>query len=177
MPIKGDNIFAELAAINKAVKQLPILVGNRAEKFFKKNFDLEGFQGNTGLEQWAQRSPMAARNEGRKILRDSGDLYNDIEKRVAGNRIKVLVAGTSAKYADIHNFGGKIKIRVTPQMKKWAYAIFKKTNTPFYFNLSITNKKIIEIDMPQRKFIGNSAQLDRIIKDLIEKKLLEVTTK
>lgn len=175
MPIKGDNIFEEIKQIQKAVKELPLQIGNKAEIFFKKNFDLEGFQGNSGLEQWAQRSPMAARNNGRKLLRDSGDLYNDIEKRVIGNSIKVLVAGNSARYADAHNFGETIKIRVTPKMKAWAFAMFKKTNTPFYFNLSITTKKVIEIKMPKRQFIGNSTQLDRIIKELIEKKLLEAT--
>jgi phage gpG-like protein len=164
MPIKPGTIFEEIEAIQRAVRQIPLLIGNEAENFFKDNFNLGGFQGDKGLEPWKPRKENFGRK--RAILVNKGNLKKGIRKFVIGNIIQVKVTGVATAYADIHNQGGVTHPTVTPKMKAWAWAMFKKTKLAKYKAIALS-KGSLTINIPQRKFIGNSRQLDKLINKLI----------
>ncbi len=67
---------------------MPKRIGKMAVNHFKNNFETESFEG----AKWKTRSPKAPRNEGRKLLRDTGRLYRAIKEEVQGGSIRVFVA-------------------------------------------------------------------------------------
>lgn len=153
--------------IKKTVRNLPLQIGNEAEVFFKDNFNKQGFD-DDGLDKWVERKhPVPGRN----ILTKSGRLKKEIRKQVIGLKVMVKVMGASEKYADIHNFGGTITIRVTDKLRKYAWKMWYATGAGYWKGIALTKKSTLTIKMPQRKFIGASRTLDRKISALIEKQL------
>lgn len=86
----------------------------KLEGEFKENFTRKAFFD----EKW--KIPKFPNSRGSMMLR-SGNLRNSIISKIQGNSI---VFSSSMPYADIHNNGGEIK--VTPQMKKYFWAMFYK---------------------------------------------------
>lgn len=167
MPIHHGDFFSSLDRITREIKKLPVLAGAEAERFFIMNFRLQGFQGDTGLEPWPKRKNDL--DPTRNILRQTGKLRQGIKKTVTSNSIQVGVQGPADKYADIHNLGGVIKIQVTAQMKKWAWAMWYQTMKSFYKGIALKPEgEYMTITIPQRKFIGNSKQLDNRLQKLFE---------
>lgn len=144
-------------------QRLPNLIAITAVNFFKRNFKVGGFQ-DTPFKKWKE---VKGNKSGRKPLVQSGNLRRGIKKiKVTQNKIIVGVAG-NIPYAQIHNEGGKIPI--TPKMRRWAWYMFKKTNNELYKGIALTSKKHIEI--PERKFIGDSVALDKALERLIIKQM------
>lgn len=146
-------------------KKLPRMFGIEAVNLFKENFDREGFIHGSrgGINKWKKTK----RNTGNKILKKGGRLQRGIQiKRYSHNRVTVGV-DSSIKYAQIHNEGGKIEI--TPQMRRYFWAMHIKTGDDYYKGMALTKKKYFVI--PKRQFIGNThamkVRLDRrYIKEL-----------
>jgi phage gpG-like protein len=170
MPIDKGDVFTKFEQVRKAIRELPLQVGAEAEGFFKSNFDKQGWQGSRGFEPWVKRKdPKASRSI--LIGKGTAHLKKGIRKFVTGNTVMVKVTGVATKYADIHNFGGVIEVRVTERMRRWCWYMFKRTGKEFYKRMAISKKDTLKIHMPQRQFIGNSTQLDARIETLIEGKL------
>lgn len=72
-------------------------------------------------------------------------------------------------YAQIHNQGGTITQAPTPKQRKFFWAMYKQTNNEMF--LRSAKAKQITITIPQRKFIGNSAGLDKRIARQIQARL------
>lgn len=170
--IQGKSLDQVLMGLKAAVKKLPTQIAITAETFFKKNFDLEGFQGDSGLEHWKKRNPYALRNT-RKVLMDRGNLKRGIKKTVIGNSIMIKVVGVAEKYADIHNSGGTITQR--PTAKQRGYFLMRSKNAAskaekeYWLNMS--RAKVLKIEMPKRKYIGKSRQLNKKFHELIIEQL------
>lgn len=197
MPLEhqGKHPQQIIRDMKQALKRTPLLVGNLAVRHFKQNMDNESWEGN----KWPVRNPRAARNEGRKLLRDTGTLYRAITKYVAGEMVKVFVAAPADKYAETHNEGGILKVKVTAQMRKWAWAMYYKNGGAyarkasktmgerstwsadigkglrFWRNLATTKKSELSINIPRRQFMGDSPALRKEIAVLIETIINEVT--
>jgi phage gpG-like protein len=167
----SNPVISDLVRIQKAIQHLPTELGAEAVNFFKEGFNLQGFQGSGGLEVWKDRKKPV---KGRKILigKGTGNLKRGIVKKVMGRTVIITVEGIAEKYADIHNFGGVIRVphKLGPKTKNNSYA--KKPKVPFVIpNISQAGKSYHDINMPRRQFIGHSTQLDKRLKEYVVKRL------
>ena len=167
MPVHHGDFFTELERIKKDLKQLPLLAGAEAERFFIINFRLQGFQGDSGLEPWPKRKHDL--DPSRNVLRQTGKLRQGVKKNVTATSVSVGVVGPADKYADIHNLGGVIQVTVTAKMKRWAWAMWYQTLDSRYKFMALKKEgSIMKITIPQTKFIGNSKQLDAKLEKIFE---------
>jgi phage gpG-like protein len=150
---------------------------------FDRNFERQGFFS----EKWARRtSPI---RPGRPILVDTGALRRSIGgSTISGSKV---TWESTLPYAAIHNEGGEI--RVTAKMKRffWAKmyeaegAFGRKKNgekrndkrnarltTEAEFWRAMALKKVDSIiEIPKRQFLGSSAEVERLVREIIEENL------
>lgn len=163
MPVKDIDGFKELARIEGELRKLPTKAAVKAERFFLRNFDLQGFQSDHGLEKWDARKPDFT--PGRKIEVQTGKLRQGVQGSASGNLIKVQVTGPATRYADTQNFGADIP--VTAQMKKYFWAMWYKTNNAMWRNMALKKEGSV-IKVKARKFIGPTEAVLRELMELFE---------
>lgn len=176
----GYDPTAPLRELNRllgVMRTLPTEIGTEAVNFFKEGFNKQGWQGDNGLEPWKARKEFI---KGRNILIGKGtaNLRKGIVKKVRGRTVIITVEGIAEKYADIHNMGGKINVPNTPDLKKWAWAMYYKekeggsaTYAAMYKNMALSKKSAFEVEIPKRQFIGVSKQLEQRLNDYIQRRL------
>lgn len=126
---------------------------------------------------------------------------NEYEVQVDGTKVRVILSNP-VSYAAIHNKGGIVESnpRVTPKMRKYFWAryyhlagIKKKTgkkarkqkeeNLPEealkYKRLALTRKSTLKVKakIPQRQFIGQSKELDEIVRTTVINELEKIWEK
>lgn len=157
----------------------PRLVGELAVSHFKENFRKGGFV-NNGLEKWkpTKRQGVAAGAAGKygPLLSSNDNLYRSIFYRPSVRKVTI---STPVSYAAIHNDGGTVHPTVTPKMRKFAWRKYYEAGggnsgqedppqaTPWK-QLALTKKQKLSINIPQRKFIGASAELEKKINRLLQ---------
>lgn len=178
--------------------QLPVIVGRMAKDHYQDNFRKRGFV-NNGLQKWPitkrQRSGSSSASAAYgPLLSKRNHLFSSVKYVPGDYRVKV---SNEVPYAAIHNEGGTINTHptVTPEMRKmaWAraYAIAgikvkgkKKKKLPKelpaearkWKALALTkNTKLnIKATIPQRRFLGESAELTKDINDKIEQLITKI---
>ena len=178
-------------------RKLPVIVGRMAKDHYQDNFRKGGFV-NNGLQKWpvTKRQQSGSNSASAKygpLLSKRNHLFSSVKYVPGDYRVKV---SNEVPYAAIHNEGGTINTHptVTPEMRKmaWAraYAIAgikvkgkKKKKLPKelpvearkWKALALTKKTKLDIraTIPQRRFLGESAELSKRINDKTE----EVITK
>lgn len=123
--------------------------------WFKESFRKQGFT-NQSFEAWENRVSPDYRPGG-ALLISSSFLLESI-KLLSGSKNQ-LVFGSYAPYAEIHNDGGVIKIRITAKSRKYFWYMYKKTENDKWKGLALTKKSVITVKMPKRQFIGESARM------------------
>ncbi|BAQ92538.1 Phage tail S [uncultured Mediterranean phage uvMED] len=159
----------------KSSKIIIVKAAQEAVLHFKEGFQKGGFT-NWRLKRWEKRDPDP--DPGRGVLigkGGGGKLWKSIKRgrvtgRGTGKRVVIGIKGKPKKYADIHNFGGKIqsthKVRAhTRTIKRGKRKIKQNVNE----HIRTVNTK-----MPQRKFMGESRVLNKKIKKLIGKELKKI---
>lgn len=184
--------------INKIIKSIIRDIQVEMTDEFDQNFERQAFFS----EAW-QRRKSPARDEGRAILTDTGQLRRSIKSRTTDNSV---IFYTDLPYAAIHNDGGEII--VTQRMKRFfrakayeAAGTFgrKKTNgtTPkkqtsisdrqFYawmhtatltpeaeFWCALSMKPVgSTIKIPRRRFLGTSPEVEQAVRSIIEENITE----
>jgi len=94
-----------------------------------------------------------------KLLQQSLALKNSINITQADFTAVEITAGEGINYGAIHNEGGTITVKVTPKMKKFFWAMYKKTGVEKWKFLALTKKENFIIKIPKRQFIGHSETL------------------
>lgn len=122
--------------------------------FIQENFQKQGFT-NTAFEPWQKRAGDI--DPGRKLLVKSSYLLNSIEVMEAND--KRIVFGSDAPYADIHNEGGTITVRVTAKARRYFWFMFKKTGNSMWKAMALSRKQTRTIKIPKRQFMGHSETL------------------
>lgn len=165
MPNNNKREFETLKVkYEKFRNQIPERIAITLVNFFKRNFDRGGFV-DRPFQKWKPvKNP---RNIGRKILIKSGRLRRGIKKMKVTRNIVVVGVGSEIKYAQIQNDGGQIP--VTPKMRKYFWAMYKQTGEEYYKSLALTKKK--HLDIPARKYIGDSKALFITVDRMIQKEL------
>lgn len=123
--------------------------------FFKESFRKQGFT-DTSFNAWENRVSPDYRPGG-ALLVSSSFLLESI-KVLSGNKNYIEI-GSYAPYAEIHNEGGTIKIRITEKSRKYFWYMYKKTENTKWRAMALTKKEMITVQMPKRQFIGESAKM------------------
>ena len=171
-------------------RQLPIKIGRMAKDHFQENFRKGGFV-NNGLQQWPKSkrqlsgTSSAAAQYG-PLLSGRNHLFSSMKYTPSDYRVKVA---NEVPYAAIHNEGGTVKPTVTPEMRRFAWAMFYKSSgkkkgkrgsmlsnpdAERWKALALTKKSKLTVKMPKRQFLGESAELRKSINDKIEKELSKI---
>lgn len=173
--------------------QLPRKVGVMAVNHFKENFRRSGFV-NSGLRPWQKTKRQMSNRPGADsrygpLTSNRNHLMSSIESHPAVGQVSII---DSVPYASIHNEGGNITTHpaVTDKMRKFAWAMtyslsgIKSGTLPKelppeaqkWRGLALTKKSRITINahIPQRQFMGDSAELNRKIEDTIQKELSKI---
>lgn len=179
-------------------RKLPVIVGRMAKDHYQDNFRKGGFV-NNGLKKWPQtkRQQSGTKSASAKygpLLSKRKHLFSSVKYVPGDYRVKVA---NEVPYAAIHNEGGTVTAHpvVTPKMRKmaWArvYAIAgvkkskkKKGKLPKelpaearkWKALALTKKAKLNIKatIPQRRFLGESAELAKKINDKIELEVAKI---
>lgn len=185
-----QQLAAHQREIENAMKRtLPVKIGRIAADHFHENFRKGGFV-NGGLHPW---QPTKRQQSGSKsaaanyspLLSARKHLYGSI-KYIPGD-YRVMVR-SDLKYAPVHNWGGVMSPTVTEKMRKYAWAryneaIGKKKGTKRkkkhveteealrWKALALTKKPKLQINIPQRQFLGESQELDRKINETIDNEI------
>lgn len=157
-----NNLQAVLnARLEKAITQLPKILGEHAVNFSKDRFEKGGWQNET-FEPWKQRSSNAVRNKDRAILVDSARLKRSIGILEIG-KLQVVFGSKGVPYAKAHNYGFKGSVLVKAH-KRNKFAQLTAPNKIKYRGI-VGNGQVKahtrNMNIPQRKFLGNSIFLQR----------------
>lgn len=160
-------------------RTIPVKVGRMAKDHFQDNFRRGGFQDN-GLHPWKRKKRP---DKYGPLMSDRKNLYGSIYYQPGDASVTV---GTSAPYAEIHNEGGDIK--VTAKMNRFFWAKYRETNggswkrnakneeAEFWKTLAL--KKVgSTIHISQRKFIGESQELNQKINQKIDDEIDKILRK
>lgn len=171
-------------------RQLPVKIGRMAKDHFQENFRKGGFV-NNGLQQWPKSkrqlsgTSSAAAQYG-PLLSGRNHLFSSMKYTPSDYRVKVA---NEVPYAAIHNEGGTVNPTVTPEMRRFAWAMFYKASgkkkekrgsilsnpdAERWKALALTKKSKLTVKIPKRQFLGESAELRKSINDKIEKELSKI---
>jgi phage gpG-like protein len=122
---------------------------------FDRNFERKGFFTN----RWSERK---RQNVG-TLLQATGTLRKSIRSKVENDSV---VFNSSVPYALAHNTGYDIIQNIRPHTRQ------RKKDKKKYLVRAHTRK----INMPQRQFIGNSHQVQSIVKNIVNENLQQIGT-
>jgi hypothetical protein len=181
----GDDFqrqLKEYASKAEAVlKKLPLIAGNIAKNFFQDNFKREAWLGSTtSVQNWKKRKTGAKRDSGRAILTDTGRGKRSIRVIQADwSAVQVGIDDpTVQKYMGAHNNGFKGTIHVEGHARIASRKVGTKELKlrDRQRKVRIGGRKIKirgsshqvkphsrKMNLPERRFIGNSEALNRDI--------------
>lgn len=177
-------------------KVLPVKVGNAAVNHFKQNFRDGGFR-NNGLQKWKttrrqESGGKSAASQYGPLLSQRDHLMNSIRYVPEAGKVTII---NDLDYALAHNTGMNVVHKVTPKMRRFAWARFfaasgiKKTDSKevkkkkeaamndkdkFWKGLALTRRQSIIQHIPQRKFMGHGKELDGMVRDIIDREVSNV---
>jgi phage gpG-like protein len=155
------SIAAILDDVSKALHELPTRVAREAVNFSKERFVKQNWL-DTGEDPWPKRS--RARRGGKlrqrgAVLVDSGRLKRSI--RATSVSSDTIVIGTDVPYAELHNEGLKSLLRVKKHNRR-------SRSTGKVYEVKAHSR---QVNMPQRRFIGESQELVNRIENLMQQEI------
>ncbi|GGG33321.1 hypothetical protein GCM10011378_07210 [Hymenobacter glacieicola] len=157
--------------LNDFMKELPQLAGAEVVDSIQDNFRTESFFGTP----WAPRVVQKG-NDGKAILVQSGRLRRSFQVKTLGLVITIF---TDVPYAQIHNEGGTIQGTAEVEAYTRHQYEMNEVSTPGAKKEKWKKEKVgtsqvrahtrqINLEIPQRQFMGEHPKLDLRIKALIE---------
>ena len=173
--------------LNRALDtRLPKILGAMAKSHFQEGFREGGFI-NAALEKWkpVHRFGSGAAAQYGPLLSGRLNLYNSLTYLPGHGRVTIT---NLAPYAATHNSGGPLHPTVTDRMRNFAWRRYydlgggqkKKTGQEDppeslrWKALALTPKKLLNVNIPKRQFIGPSVILSRKLNERIQDELLKV---
>lgn len=160
---KLDSLYTNYKKVRKGLTNKLAIV---AVNFFKRNFRVGGFV-DKPFKKWKDSGKKSG-----KTLVKTGNLRRSIKKIVANFKGFVVGVTGNIAYAKIHNEGGKIEI--TQKMRRQFWYMYGKTGEVKYKAMALTSKTHIEI--PERKYIGDSEAIEIALEREIKKQFKKLTT-
>ncbi|TGG40527.1 phage morphogenesis protein [Duncaniella freteri] len=130
---------------------------------FDRNFERKGFFS----DKWKPRAHDYSRGS---LLMVSGDMRKATQGEVSGNGVRF---SSAMPYTNLHNEDGKIT--VTAKMKRYFWAKFMQTKDESWRRMALMKVGKV-ITMPERRFIGDGPDTQRIIREAIDRNLQQFNT-
>lgn len=160
-------------------RTLPAKVGSKVQASIRQNFRKGSFYGGP-----AWKTPLRLDSDGPAygpLLSGSNTLMSSVDYIVGPGRVALR---TVLIYAPIHNDGGEIA--VTQKMKSYFWARYHEaggnnegemsSEAEFWRNMAL--KKVgSTIKIPQRQFMGEHPEVDRIVRETITTELTKFVSK
>lgn len=125
---------------------------------FDRNFERKGFFS----DKWKPRAHQYPRGS---LLVVSSAMRRSAQGEVSGDGVRFTSA---MPYTSLHNEGGTIT--VTAKMKRFFWYKYKQTKDEAWKRMALMKVGKV-IVMPERRFIGDGPDTQRIIRDVIEDNL------
>lgn len=125
---------------------------------FDRNFERKAFFS----DKWKPRAHDYNRGS---LLIVSSAMRRSAQGQVSGNGVRF---SSSHPYTALHNEGGKIT--VTAKMKRFFWAKYKETKDESWRRMALMKVGKV-ITMPERRFIGDGPDTQRIIRGVIDDNL------
>jgi phage gpG-like protein len=166
------------ANFNKLKRDLPPIIGNMGQNFFRQSFERGGFTDKTFVP-WEKRKHESKKDKAhtRAILVKSGHLRNSVNSSLKRASFSEIIFSVPQKYAAIHNYGGIINhpgghATLNYRSKGGKLRLSSVRTISQQRKISEIRRAAIgpyQIKMPVRKFIGHSEtllrQIDQKIRD------------
>lgn len=85
---------------------------------------------------------------------------------------------SNVDYAVIHNEGGTVTITITPEARKYFWAMYYKTKEERFKAMALSPKNSFKITIPQRQFAPIEGEdlpaMDKFIEDEMDKKMKDI---
>ncbi|MEG0807647.1 MAG: hypothetical protein RR410_04770 [Alistipes sp.] len=176
-----------------AQRVLPVKAGSMAKHHFQDNFRLGGFV-NGGLHAWTPAKRLSSGDQSAAsrcgtLMSSRKYLFSGLNYTPGIGKVTVY---NDVPHAEIHNKGGTTHPRITPKMRRFAWAqyfaeagatkkgVTKQKQTPapvlseraqMWRRIALTKKSTLTVHLPKRQFIGRSRELDEKITALINKEI------
>ena len=181
-------------------RRMPVLAGNIAKRHIEEDIRKGGFTGG-GFHRWKETRRQrgggnSAASQYGPLLSGRNHLSGSINFRPGNRLVRVY---TNVPYAAVHNSGGTLHPAVTPQMRKFAWAMYYKTigrkkdrkkdgkkrtppaeNAPeevlMWKRLALTPKKRLNVRIPKRQFMPDtsSSELEKKIRDKFDAEIKRI---
>ena len=204
-----DKLEHDVKRMVKEVEQLisrklPVAAGKIAKRHFQDNFIKGGFV-DGGLHAWPPARRLSSGAPGadsqyRTLMSRRNHLYSSMGYTPGVAKVTIF---TDVVYATIHNEGGTVHPRITPKMRRFAWAKYyelgggaqsarkgakgadkRKSGRPAgkvvpeeamkWKRLALTKKQTLTINIPKRQFMGHSEELDAALAAYVEKEVLRI---
>ena len=204
----ADKLESDIQRMKKEIEQLisrklPVVAGKYAKQHFQDNFRQGGFV-NGGLHPWPPAKRLSSGESGadsqyKTLMSSRNHLFSSINYTPGIAKVTIF----NVVYAAIHNEGGTVHPKITPKMRRFAWAKYYELkgrqkgaqkprkgtqnrtsqsagNQPDsreaekWKRLALTKKETLTINIPQRQFMGQSAELDAKISAYVEKEVLRI---
>lgn len=198
----ADKLESDIQRMKKEIEQLisrklPVVAGKYAKQHFQDNFRQGGFV-NGGLHPWPPAKRLSSGESGadsqyKTLMSSRNHLFSSINYTPGIAKVTIF---NDVVYAAIHNEGGTVHPKITPKMRRFAWAKYYELkgrqkgtqnrtsqsagNQPDsgeaekWKRLALTKKETLTINIPQRQFIGQSTELDAKISAYVEKEVLRI---
>ena len=167
------NSIPKFPDFNAAAKQftflmvnLPLMIGKEAENFFKDSFKNQAWEG----VQWEERKRKDKNPKRRALLVKTGRLRRSI--RIREVSFGKVVVGTDVPYAQIHNEGGIIT--GTQNVSAHKVRSHERRGSRVREHQRVAYVRTVNIAIPKRQFMGESALLNQKVEKLIETSVNDV---
>lgn len=130
---------------------------------FDRNFERKAFFS----DKWKPRSHEYSRGS---LLVVTSAMRRSAQGQVSGNGVRF---SSSLPYTTLHNEGGKIT--VTAKMKRFFWAKYIETKEESWRRMALMKVGKV-ITMPERRFIGDGPDTQRIIRKVIDRNLQQFNT-
>lgn len=176
-------------------RKMPVLAGRMAKDHYQNNFRQGGFI-NNGLRSWPKAKRISAggtsaASQYGTLLSSRNHLFSSVKYVPSDYRVRVA---NDLIYAPVHNWGGTLHPTVTPKMRKFAWAKYyqagggqkkgtegkksAKNEDPAealkWKKLALTKKEKLDVKVPQRQFLGESAELSEKIANKTETEIRKI---
>jgi phage gpG-like protein len=157
MPNQNAHKFERIISKYKQLMRVaPDQVGIIALKLFKEDtFSRQGqIMGNGTVKKWPSRGASPQNRNNATLLIKSGQLRRDLNYRKSGKRV---ILKSDLPYSKLQNDGGAVP--VTSKMRKFFWAMYKKTGDEFWKGMALTKKTSITIR--PRPFLYDTPELPK----------------
>lgn len=204
-----DKLLQDIQRMKKEVenlisRKLPVAAGKYAKQHFQDNFRQGGFV-DGGLHPWSPAKRLSSGGKGADsrygtLMSSRNHLFSSINYTPGVAKVTIF---NDVVYAPIHNEGGTVHPKITPKMRRFAWAKYYELKggsngglkprkgqrkgssgassgqdvpeeAEKWKRLALTKKETLTVNIPQRRFMGPSAELDARISEYVENEILRI---